>query len=150
MKKENAYMTVEAALLFPAVACVILFVVYMLLFQYNRCLMEQDLNAMALWGSSVQERDGETLEAMAESRIMGMYRDKYIGWGFSELEIELKRNRFTAKGKGNLTLPAFGRQIWSGGDGWKAQAVYEYRRLSPEAFVRLCRAVEKQKRQVGE
>ena len=42
MKRVSAYMTVEAALIIPIVMGSILFVVYMMLFQYNRCLLEQD------------------------------------------------------------------------------------------------------------
>ena len=68
MKKENAYMTVEAALLFPFVIGSILFVIYMLFFQYDRCLLDQDMGAMALWGSTIQNSDTEALEAEIQKR----------------------------------------------------------------------------------
>lgn len=147
MEKENAYMTVEAAFIFPMAAGMILFIICMLLFQYNRCLMEQDLNAMALWGSCAQESEGETLEAMAGKRMKEMYREKYLGWQFTELEIGLERSRFTAKGTAKLAVLISGGFIWGHGGSWETKAAYEYGRLSPVTFIRLCRALEKEKGQ---
>ena len=44
MKKESdAYFTVEAAILYPIILSVILLMTYLLLFQYDRCLLEQDI-----------------------------------------------------------------------------------------------------------
>ena len=59
---KNAYFTVEAALVVPVVMGTMLFVIYMLLFQYNRCLMEQDIGAMVIWGSNMEVSDDETFE----------------------------------------------------------------------------------------
>ena len=67
MKGKNAYFTVEAALVFSITISVILFVVYLLLFQYDRCLLEQDMGAMALWGSRVEASDGMSLEEKTNS-----------------------------------------------------------------------------------
>lgn len=53
MEKKNAYFTVEAALVLPIVIAALLFVIYMMLFQYDRCLLEQDMGAIALWGALV-------------------------------------------------------------------------------------------------
>ncbi len=140
-KRENAYLTVEAALVLPAVFGVILFVVYMLLFQYDRCLMEQDLGAMALWGCSVEAPDEQTLEKMTEERMRAMYKDKYAAWRFTELGGRLERNRFTVSGKAQLTFPVPGLNFW-GKNIWSSRAVDEYRRLSPVVFIRMCRGLK--------
>lgn len=58
MEKKNAYFTVEAALVLPIVIAALLFVIYMMLFQYDRCLLEQDMGAIALWGSGGRFRCG--------------------------------------------------------------------------------------------
>lgn len=140
-KGENAYLTVEAALVLPLVFGVIFFIVYMLLFQYDRCLMEQDLGAMALWGCSVEASDEEALEKLAEERMKAMYRDKYAAWRFTELASRMERNRFTASGKAQLRFPVPGLNFW-GGNVWDTEVVYEYKRLSPVAFIRLCRGLK--------
>lgn len=141
MDRENAYLTVEAALMLPMLMGMILFIIYMLLFQYDRCLMEQDLGAMALWGSSVEESDTKTLEEMARGRMEALYRDKYCAWSFTDLQLFLKKNRFTAKGSGQLAFPVPGLNFWSSGNIWGTEALYEYRRLSPVTFIRLCRGL---------
>lgn len=140
--RENAYLAVEAALVLPMVFGMILFIVYMLLFQYDRCLMEQDLGAMALWGCSAEAREGETLEEMTEERMGAMYKDKYVAWHFTELESRLERNRFAVGGKAQLAFSVPGLEFW-GRNVWGAQASYEYRRLSPAVFIRLCRGLKK-------
>lgn len=105
MKKENAYLTVEAALVFPIVISVILFIVYMLIFQYDRCLLEQDLGAMALWGSRVETSSGVSMEELTRQRMASMYREKYAAWKITALDASLERNCFSVKGVGQLTFP---------------------------------------------
>lgn len=139
---KNAYLTVEAALVLPVFIGVLLFIIYMLFFQYNRCLMEQDLEAAALWGSGVAEEDTKALETMIRERMAGMYRDKYIVWRFTELEAELKRNRFMVKGTAQLKLPLSGWNFWSKENIWGSSVSYECRRFSPVTFVRLCRGLK--------
>ena len=100
MKKENAYMTVEAALLFPFLTGAILFVVYMLLFQYDRCLLEQDMGALALWGSLAQATEAETLEEKVQKRVADVYDVEIYRPGCVTGEGEVYR-----KGSGSRFFP---------------------------------------------
>ena len=138
MKKENAYMTVEAALLFPFLTGAILFVVYMLLFQYDRCLLEQDMGALALWGSLAQATEAGTLEEKVQKRVADVYKDKYMMWRFTALDASLEKGKFTAKGVGAVFFPFDGLNFWGGGNVWSTQAAYGYSRLAPVTFIRTC------------
>ena len=138
MKDRNAYITVEAALVLPMVIGVILFVVYTMLLQYDRCLLEQDIGAIALWGSLVEVSGTAELEQKAQARMSGLYREKYIAWRITELNAALDRNRFCVKGAGQLTFPVPGWNFWNGNNVWGAEAGYGYSRLSPVTFIRLC------------
>lgn len=142
MKKDNAYFTVEAALVLPAVLGMMLFVIYMLLFQYNRCLMEQDLGAMAMWGSSVGAPDTGSLEEKTRQRMAGLYREKYAAWKFTALDAVLEKNSFSAAGTGQLLFPVPGMNFWSAENIWETSARYSFQRLSPVTFIRLCRRVQ--------
>ena len=113
-EKENAYMTVEAALVIPVVMGCILFVIYMLIFQYDRCLLEQDFGAMALWGSRAQFSETEDLESRTQERIAGMYRDKYVAWEITALNASLRRNVFSVDGGGQVTFPVPEWNFWGG------------------------------------
>lgn len=138
----KAYVTLEAALLLPILIGAVLFVIYMMLFQYNRCLMNQDLGAMALWGSIRQSDDGKRLEAIIRERMDNIYRDKYIAWHFTELKAGVKKNYFEAEGIGKLTFPFPGWNFWSSTNVWEAKSEYRYRRFSPVDFIRLCRGLK--------
>ena len=46
-KYYRAYFTVEAAVLYPVVLGVVLLMMYLLFFQYDRCLLEQDMGRAA-------------------------------------------------------------------------------------------------------
>ena len=127
MKERNAYFTVEAALVFPVVISLLLFIIYMLFYQYDRCLLEQDMGAMALWGSLEEADNAGELEEKTRNRMREMYR-----------EAGLEQNRFSAKGAGSLTFPLPGWNIWSGGNIWGVRAEYGYTRLPPVTFIRLC------------
>lgn len=138
VREENAYLTVEAAMVFPVVISAILFVIYILLFQYDRCLLEQDMGAMALWGSRVEFADTAALTAKTRERIAGISLDKYAMWEITALDASLERKRFVTEGGGQLTFPVPGWNFWSAGNVWGAEAGYGYDRLSPVHFIRLC------------
>lgn len=143
MKKENAYLTVEAALVFPMVLGAVLFVVYMLLFQYDRCLFEQDLGAIALYGSLVRDSDTMGVKEKIQERVGKLYREKYAAWNITSLDASLDKNRFSVRGSGELSFPLPGWNIWGGSSLWDTQAEYEYCRLSPVTFIRKCHKFKK-------
>lgn len=143
---KNAYFTVEAALVFPYVTGILLFVVYMLLFQYDRCLLEQDVGAAALWGSCAEAEGPEALEQMIEKRVKDLYQDKYAAWKMEAFEAKLERNRFTVTGSGALTFPVSAWNFWSGKNIWETEKKCSFRRISPTEFVRLCRKARQQEK----
>ena len=144
MKTKNAYFTVEAALVLPVVIGAILFVIYSLLFQYDRCLLEQDIGAIALWGSLLETSDTAKLEQRAQERMAGLYREKYMAWRITQLEAALDKNRFSVEGAGQLVFPTPGWNFWNGDNVWGTRACYGYSRLSPVTFIRLCRRVQEE------
>lgn len=143
-RERNAYFTVEAALVLPIVIGVILFVIYTMLFQYDRCLLEQDIGAIALWGSLVEASDTAELERRAQERMAGLYKEKYMAWRITRLEASLNRNRFSVEGVGQLTFPAPGWNFWNRDNVWETKADYGYSRISPVTFIRLCRRIREE------
>ena len=143
MKNANAYFTVEAALIFPLVISGILFTVYLLLFQYDRCLMEQDLGAMALWGSAAESADSALSEEMIQKRMAELYRDKYVAWRFTRLDATLDKNCFLTRGQGEILFPLSGWKFPGMSNFWSAGVEFEYSRLEPVTFIRLCHRFDK-------
>ena len=99
-RKVQAYFTVEAAMIIPVVISVILFIIGLWFFQYDRCLLEQDMGALALKGSAVNAADKtEAAEQMKDlqSRIS---RDKFVLWNQKEVEIKLEKDTIAVRGSG--------------------------------------------------
>ncbi len=138
MKDQNGYFTVEAALVFPVALGTVLFVVYMMLFQYDRCLLEQDLGALALWGSQAEAESEAELKTLLQKRTADMYWDKYAVWEMNTLDVRLEKNRISVTGEGQLTFPVPGINFWNRDNVWEAEAAYSFWRISPVDFVRLC------------
>lgn len=144
---KNAYFTVEAALVFPYAIGILLFVVYMLLFQYDRCLLEQDVGMAALWGCYVEAEGTETLKEMIQKHMEDLYQDKYAAWKMEAFEARLEKNCFSVTGRGALTFPAPAWNFWSGKNSWVAEKKCSFRRISATEFVRLCRSARQQEPQ---
>ena len=138
---KNAYFTVEAALVVPVVMSTMLLVIYMLLFQYNRCLLEQDLGAMVIWGGNTEVSDVELFEEKIKERINKMYREKYVAWEITTLNATLQNSNFAVEGGGQLTFPFAGWNFWSTDNIWEAKVDYSCRRTSPITFIRLCHKI---------
>ena len=77
-KKVSGYFTVEAAMVMPIVLWVVLFVIYLLFFQYNRCLTDQDVGVLVLRGSILQEESPKERIKKIRGYAEQIYDDKYI------------------------------------------------------------------------
>ncbi len=140
MKKLNAYFTVEAALVFPIVLGVILFTIYLLFFQYDRCLLEQGAGVLAMRGCTLQITNGEELvrELLNQSRE----EDRgCITWSMEDAEISLKQNCVTIKRSGELRFPFYGFLSGRVDSVWKCSTVRESHRIKPVNFIRDLRKI---------
>lgn len=129
--KVRAYFTVEAAMVMPVVLSVVVFVIYMMLFQYDRCLMEQDLGALALKGVTLQERDKAVLARLLQEEAARLQRDKYLAWQLGDIHLSLEGNKVSVSQTGQLILLSE--------DIWRAQAAFEKRQPDPVFFIRSCK-----------
>lgn len=75
MKKESdAYFTVEAAILYPIILSVILLMTYLLLFQYDRCLLEQDIGKATVLSGSKWTLTKEQLNDYMQKKALHLTR----------------------------------------------------------------------------
>ena len=97
-KNYKAYFTVEAAVLYPIVLGVIVLMTYLLFFQYDRCLLEQDMGRAAVRSGSRWMQKKEELNRQLQEKDMFFDTEKYIAW-----ESEESGNRGT-DGKNALSV----------------------------------------------
>ena len=77
-KNYKAYFTVEAAVLYPIVLGVIVLMTYLLFFQYDRCLLEQDMGRAAVRSGSRWMQKKEELNRQLQEKDMFFDTEKYI------------------------------------------------------------------------
>lgn len=138
MKKIDAYFTVEASLVLPIVLAAILFVIYLLFFQYDRCLMEQNTGRLALQGCTIQLADREELVRELKNRAC-VEDNRYILWKTENATIVLKGDSVSVKCSGEILFPFRGMMSWSGDSIWSEECTYENNRIMPVQFIRDCR-----------
>ena len=126
----GGYFTVEASLVLPVVIASIVFIIYVLLYWYDRCLMDQDTAMLAMQAvireQGTLEETGREVRAWKERNMT----DKYVGWQMGELVLTQGKGRIKASREGKLVTDH---------SLWQARSSYENRILHPAAFLRLCR-----------
>lgn len=136
MQGENykAYFTVEAAVLYPIVLGVIVLMTYLLFFQYDRCLLEQDMGRAAVRSGSRWMQKKEELNRQLQEKDMFFDREKYIAWE-SELPVwKLEKNQVTVEQTGRIPYPF---STIAGVPGyWSAKATFQVKRNNPVEILR--------------
>lgn len=109
----------------PVVLTGIALVMYLLIFQYDRCLLEQDTGVLALRGSAIQVEDSRERIRLLEQQAVQQNEQKYLMYDGGEAVMRLE--------KGVLTVEREGCVL---GKNRKIKAVYSHHVLSPVTFVR--------------
>lgn len=140
MRKLDAYLTVEASMVLPVVIAVILLTIYMLFFQYDRCLMEQNAGKLALRGCTIQLADGQ--ELIRQLTVQSQEKDnRFLAWNMEKPQIALKRNRVSVKYSGGIAFPFQGLAFWGGERTWQSECTYENSQVQPVQFIRNCKKI---------
>ncbi|MDE5589231.1 MAG: hypothetical protein K2J60_08850 [Acetatifactor sp.] len=140
--RENAYFTVEAALVLPLVIGALIFTVFLFIFQYDRCLLEQDINMLAVCAGTATAENSEALEEIIRKKASEVFMDKYAAWTMNDLQIAVKGSRVSVRGGGYLTLPLPEWNFFRQENEWEARTLRETLRISPADYIRLYRKIK--------
>ncbi len=123
------YMTVEAALILSTVFMVYLFLIHSFLWVYDRCVLEQDMAALALRCAVAEENK---LEIVWQQEMNSWDREKYLWLEPEEPVLEKQGWKFTITGRGEDT------RLGTCG------VSYEVWRFIPEDWLRMKRKLEQE------
>lgn len=138
MKKEaDAYFTVEAAILYPIILSVILLMTYLLLFQYDRCLLEQDIGKATVFSGSKWTLTKEQLNEYMQKKAVQSEEEKYIAWESEDPLWKLEKNDIIIEKAGRLRYPFAG--MGTEEKFWSAKASFKAERISPVFWLRRSR-----------
>lgn len=143
MKKiYQGYFTVEAALVLPFALGILVFSIYMMFYQYNRCLSDQDLGMIALRGALEKTQDKEELVEKIQQQIGKLYQDKYIAFEGNKVQILLEGNKVKVNGGGKTQVPFPQLSVLTGQDNWEIHRIYTNHRIDPVLFIRTCKRLK--------
>lgn len=142
MRRLEGYFTVEAALILPLVFSVLILTVSLFVFQYDRCLLEQDAGLLMLRGSTLNAQTSEEWEQQMKSVLHGISNGKYLNWETTELQASLQGKKVVvqAAGTGSSTLPEW--DFLHLGSTWEIAYECKGTVCSPVAMLRLKRKVK--------
>ena len=140
----NGYFTVEAALILPLTLGVIVLLIYLMFYQYDRCLLDQDMGWAALRASVTPVRDNvERLEVMRQ-QTGKIYLDKYVAFRPDEIIGRIQGEKLEMSRKAAVKFPFAAISGWIGSGGLEMEAFYSNRNISPVVFIRAFRRVSSQ------
>lgn len=134
-KKQNAYFTVEAAMIMPFMVLVQVAIIFLLFFQYNRCLMEQDAAVLALRAGIMAKEDDRTLLEHMKREAQKISQDKYLAWEYASPTLQLKKNKVDIRQECQQIFPFLHVELQKKSI-WNASITYEVERISPMDVVR--------------
>lgn len=103
--KMKAYFTVEATILLPFVFLIMIFLLYLGFFQYNRCLLTQDLYMLAMLESREYYNNNVKMYQEIIKQKEEMERKKYISFKENEMQVEVGTGKVQIKFEGEIVKP---------------------------------------------
>ena len=107
-KWEKAYMTVEAALVFPMILGGIVFIIYLGIYLYNASVMKQTAYIAALRGSQLITDSLAEVEEYVKEELDSLLDSKILTKESIQQEIKISHGKIKVKLSMNFTLPLVG------------------------------------------
>lgn len=125
----KGYFTVEAACIMPLMLSVYVFLIFVMFYRYDRCLLDQDVGLMAMQ-ENAQLRGGRSM-------------DRYPAFRWKERSIKDDLGRVTAYAEGTVRMPFAQVLQWTGTGSWDISASFAKWEVEPVEWIRLYRKVRK-------
>ena len=134
--EQNAYFTVEAALIIPLVLGILVFLIFIMFYQYDRCLLEQDIGMVVFWGATVRAHNNQQLMEEVQNREANIYWEKYILFYPQEMKASIGNGKVSVEKRGDISILFSGLSTVPGLKSWEITTCYTNRRLSPKFILR--------------
>ena len=143
MKKRKAldgYMTLEATCLMPIILFCLLFIIYLGFWEYDKCLVEQDIFAIMLRGSNAIDLSNEELNQYLAGNVFA--ENKYLYLGSVQEKIGVSKEEMRFQWSGEIKTILNNNQMLGSINTFVLQGSYQVQRYDPISFIRNCRKVE--------
>lgn len=124
----KAYFTVEAACILPIVFGVYVFLIYGMFYQYDRCLLEQDVALQVLkeqWGT--EQTIGEL--------------EQYLAFRLEDNVLKKGNGKVEAYASGTVAVPFKELMTWTDNENWRMEATFSSANVDYAEWIRLRRKI---------
>lgn len=140
--KQNAYFTLEACLIMPFVFGVIVFIMYVGFYSYNKCLLRQDTYRLLIRGGQVKNASNEEVINKIKEEESRWYYDKYVICLWEDKIIRVERDSINISNNGRMKVSIPFVEEIVGDNVWKMSIDAKANRIHPIDTIRSCRKVE--------
>lgn len=112
-KEANAYMTVEISLLFPLIVIILMCIIYMTFYSYNRTIAYQNAAITALYGQKGFFLEDEKQHERMYTVLENLNEGQYIAIDKLRQKVSIEKNRYVVKQGGNVNIPLLSSEIMS-------------------------------------
>lgn len=124
----KGYFTVEAACVLPMVLGLYVFIIYVMFYQYDRCLAEQDVVISAIEG----------IEGVSE------HSEGYLAWEWEERRMQIQNGETKVYLCGKIQVPFAELIRWVGGSEWKVETSFTRKDVDPVVWIRMFKKILKE------
>lgn len=135
----KAYFTVEAVLILPITFGIYLMIIYGMFFQYDRCMLEQELATLAMKGTVLSAESNEEIIKELQKLASEMDRNKFLTFQYEYLSAKINQNKLIIEGNGQIRMPFEMLRKWVQGESLQIKTSYTNHRISPVMIIRTCR-----------
>lgn len=130
----GGYMTIEAAMIMPVVLGVVILVMRIWFFRYDRVLQDMDTCAVVVRCLEQQDMNPDEKASYIVEQMQGRYKEHYIAWNFGDISVSCRGDSIscTATGSSGPIVGISG--LWDEPDSMYASSERE-RTILPEVFV---------------
>lgn len=122
----EAYFTVEAALVIPVVLCMIVMIIYLSFYLYDRCILAQDLYLLSYRQSIEKGSADRAGSSAAHGQLSGRL------FMLAGLDTEVSAgSSVRVKGNAFMTVPVFGLDFFDGQSRWNLAVEGKAKKTDP-------------------
>ena len=131
---RDGYLTIEAAMIMPVVLGIIILVMRIWFFRYDRVLQDMDTCAVVIRCMEQQDLDVEEKASYIIEQMQGRYKEHYIAWNFGDISVLCRGDSVSCTVTGSSGPLAGISGLWDEPDSMSASSERE-RTILPEVFV---------------
>ena len=131
---RDGYLTIEAAMIMPVVLGIIILVMRIWFFRYDRVLQDMDTCAVVIRCMEQQDLDVEEKASYIIEQMQGRYKEHYIAWSFGDISVSCRGDSVSCSVTGSSGQIAGISGLWDVPDTMSALSERE-RTALPEVFI---------------